>query len=141
MRTFVIGDIHGCLTALDTILDRLAPTDSDRIIGLGDFIDRGPDTKGVIDRLIALQKKGIFIGIMGNHEEMALQSREALKRPGELGLPAYHDWLVFGGYEAVQSYSGVRGSPQRHPRRSLALHANPRPLCRTPQPHPRSRAR
>ncbi len=110
MRTFVIGDIHGCLQALDTLLDSLAPGPSDRIIGLGDFIDRGPDSKGVIDRLIALQHKGIFTGIVGNHEEMALQSREALKRPGELGLPQYHDWLVFGGYEAVRSYGGVRGS-------------------------------
>ncbi len=110
MRTFVIGDIHGCVRALDTLLDYLAPTPSDRIIGLGDFIDRGPDSKGVIDRLIELQHQGIFSGIMGNHEEMAIQSREALKRPGELGLPQYHDWLVFGGYEAVQSYGGVRGS-------------------------------
>ncbi|MGN6369990.1 MAG: metallophosphoesterase family protein [Phycisphaerae bacterium] len=118
MRTFVIGDVHGCLGALDAVLDAVGPTGEDRVIGLGDFIDRGPDSKGVIERLMGLQRAGMFTGILGNHEEMALAAREGLKRPGELGLPGYHDWLVFGGYEMVRSYGGVRGSvkdvPEEH---------------------------
>lgn len=79
-RTFVIGDIHGCLTALNQLLERFK-TDydmvlsRDRLILLGDYIDRGPDSAGVIARvgeLIARYGPNHVVALLGNHEHMAM---------------------------------------------------------------------
>lgn len=78
MRTLVIGDIHGCAVALDTLLDFIAIQPEDHIITLGDYIDRGPDSKGVFDRLMQLEEECHYIPLKGNHEqlmELACQSR------------------------------------------------------------------
>src|SRR5438128_6850305 len=75
-RTLAIGDIHGCLTALDTLLGFVRPTPEDRLIFLGDYIDRGPDSKGVLNRLIELKRIRRFICLRGNHEIMMLAGRE-----------------------------------------------------------------
>ena len=55
-RVIAIGDIHGCSAALDTILAEVAPTPDDLVVTLGDHIDRGPDSRAVIERLLALRK-------------------------------------------------------------------------------------
>ena len=55
-RTLAIGDVHGCLTALDTLLGFVRPGPTDQLVFLGDYIDRGPDSKGVLDRLIELRR-------------------------------------------------------------------------------------
>ena len=52
-RTIAIGDIHGCSRALDALIAAVGPTPADEIVTLGDYVDRGPDTPGVLDRLIA----------------------------------------------------------------------------------------
>ncbi len=73
-RTFVFGDIHGCLTPLRKLVDRIgwAPH-SDRLIFVGDFIDRGPDSRDVVDFIIELQGLSARVeGVMGNHEAMLL---------------------------------------------------------------------
>lgn len=71
-RTIVIGDVHGCLEELRELLyKRLSATTQDRIIFLGDLIDRGPDPSGVV----ALAHQIGAIGTMGNHEEKALRWR------------------------------------------------------------------
>ena len=54
MRTLVIGDIHGCSQALRTLLNAVQPGPEDVLITLGDYVDRGPDSKGVIDLLLDL---------------------------------------------------------------------------------------
>ena len=72
MRTLAIGDIHGCRTALDHLLAFVKPLPGDMIITLGDYVDRGPDTKGVIDRLIELHATGQLIPLRGNHEIMMI---------------------------------------------------------------------
>ncbi len=51
MRTLVVGDIHGCSIALDALFALVAPLPQDRLITLGDYVDRGPDSRGVLDRL------------------------------------------------------------------------------------------
>ncbi len=51
-RTIAISDIHGCFTALDLLLRKLAPTQDDLLVVLGDVIDRGPDSRSCIDRLL-----------------------------------------------------------------------------------------
>ena len=71
-RLIAIGDIHGCLAALLSILDAIKPTGEDTIVTLGDYIDRGPDSRGVIDCLIQI---AIFdchlVPLLGNHDETA----------------------------------------------------------------------
>lgn len=76
MRTLAIGDIHGCFTAL-TILEReMAFTDEDLITCVGDYVDRGPDSKAVIDWLIERRRRGgKLVALQGNHEQMMLWSR------------------------------------------------------------------
>jgi len=96
-RTLAIGDIHGCLTALDTLLGFVQPTEEDTIIFLGDYVDRGPDTKGVLDRLIELKNTGRAIFIRGNHEIMMLGAK--------CGRDDFRFWTSFGGLEALESYS------------------------------------
>lgn len=71
-RLIAIGDIHGCSAALDAVLSALQPHLTDTIIPLGDYVDRGPDSRGVLEQLIALGKRTRLIPILGNHDEMLL---------------------------------------------------------------------
>lgn len=96
-RTLAIGDIHGCSSALDTLLAAVAPTGDDKIVFLGDYVDRGPDTKGVLDRVIALHEAGRAICIRGNHEIMMASARRGHR---EMSF-----WLHCGGDEALESYA------------------------------------
>lgn len=79
MRTLVIGDIHGCLTAFDSLLAAVQMQPDDKLITLGDYVDRGPDSKGVIDRLIAMHKTGQLVALRGNHEQIILTARSSSK--------------------------------------------------------------
>jgi serine/threonine protein phosphatase 1 len=74
-RTIAVGDIHGCSIAFSTLLDAIRPRPEDMIVTLGDYINRGPNTRGVIDRLIQLSKQCHLIPLLGNHEEMLLNVR------------------------------------------------------------------
>jgi len=73
-RTFIIGDIHGCLDMLRDLMDKIDwDPEKDRLIFLGDYIDRGKDSRGVIDYIIGLKKISPNIQcLMGNHEELFL---------------------------------------------------------------------
>jgi serine/threonine protein phosphatase 1 len=104
MRTLAIGDIHGCSVALDRLLQAVAPTPDDLLITLGDYVDRGPDTKGVLDRLMALHRTGRLIALMGNHEEMLL---DAVTGPEKLRCNL---WRGCGGNQTLASYGTVQGS-------------------------------
>lgn len=96
MRTLAIGDIHGCLTALDALLAAVAPASGDRLITLGDYVDRGPDSRGVLERLIGLYDAGRLIPLRGNHDEMMMVCRTDRS---ERRL-----WLGYGGIETLESY-------------------------------------
>ena len=76
MRVLAIGDIHGCSKALDTILAAVQLRPDDQIITLGDYIDRGPDSMGVIERLLALRRLNQVTCLRGNHEQMMLEARK-----------------------------------------------------------------
>ena len=95
-RLLAIGDIHGCHIAFDTLLDHLAVTPNDTVVVLGDVIDRGPGTRQVIDRLLELRQRCQLIFLLGNHEEMFLDSltTDEVREP----------WLSFGGLETLISY-------------------------------------
>ena len=101
-RVIAIGDIHGCADALQGLLNLIKPTPNDTLVVLGDFIDRGPDTKGVIDQLIQLEEQCQLISILGNHEEMLLTVLDS-RAPIEW-------WLQHGGRETMESY-GYAGDP------------------------------
>lgn len=74
-RRFVIGDIHGCIaTLVELVLNNIKPKRNDEIIFVGDLIDRGPNSKAVVDFVMELQKKFKVIVIRGNHEQMLLDS-------------------------------------------------------------------
>jgi serine/threonine protein phosphatase 1 len=75
MRVLVIGDIHGCSRALDLILAAVKPTADDHLILLGDYVDRGPDSSGVMQRLLALEKQCRLTALRGNHEKMMVDAR------------------------------------------------------------------
>jgi serine/threonine protein phosphatase 1 len=103
-RAYAVGDLHGRLDLLEQMLERIEEDDHSRpnaktaIVFLGDLIDRGPDSAGVLERLRTYRPhdaKTIFL--MGNHEEIFLRIVK-----GEMALLA--DWLKFGGAECLQSY-------------------------------------
>lgn len=108
-RLIAIGDIHGCDRALDELLAWVLPTPDDIVVTLGDYVDRGPNTKGVIDRLIQLGSQTQLVSLIGNHEEMMLDVIT--------GDKSHHSWLRYGGVETLDSY-GFNGDlnflPERH---------------------------
>jgi serine/threonine protein phosphatase 1 len=96
-RLFAIGDIHGCSTALRTLIETIHPSPEDTIVILGDFIDCGPDSKGVVDQLIALSARCQLVTLLGNHEEMLLNALESKSE--------FSYWMKFGGKHTLESYS------------------------------------
>ena len=97
-HTFVIGDIHGCSDPLAELLAEIAPlAKDDTVIFMGDYIDRGPDSKGVIDIVLKLHaEQHRVITLMGNHEFMLLG---AIKGYGQ------NDFLNMGGDATLKSYN------------------------------------
>ncbi|OHV25082.1 serine/threonine protein phosphatase [Rhizobium sp. RMa-01] len=98
--TFAIGDIHGCIDPLNRMIDRIEAYASEgTIVFLGDYIDRGPDSKSVLDCVIAgTSDRWRWICLKGNHEDMM--------------VAAYADsdsrdvWISNGGLETEMSYDG-----------------------------------
>ncbi|HTU25820.1 MAG TPA: metallophosphoesterase family protein [Pirellulales bacterium] len=74
-RTIAVGDIHGCATALRTVLAEIEPTPADTIVTIGDYIDRGPDSLAVLDTLIELRHRCHLVPLLGNHEQMLFSAR------------------------------------------------------------------
>ena len=75
MAIFAIGDVHGCNRTLRTLLNHLSPDPGDTIVFVGDYIDRGPDSKGVFDTIFMMKEAGLDIRcIRGNHEQMLLDA-------------------------------------------------------------------
>lgn len=95
-----ISDIHGCRTSLETLLEVIQPTPDDLIVTLGDYVDRGPDSKGVIDRLLDLQQTHQLIHLMGNHEIQMIRALEA-----EHHLQRFLSGMC-GGQDTLDSYGG-----------------------------------
>lgn len=67
-----MGDVHGCATAFAALMEAIRPQATDTIVSLGDVIDYGPDSKSVVEQLIALLDRTNLIFVRGNHEEMLL---------------------------------------------------------------------
>ncbi|WDQ19328.1 metallophosphoesterase family protein [Rhodopirellula sp. P2] len=107
MARYVIGDIHGCAKALRSMIQELAPAENDELIFLGDYVDRGPDSRDVVEQLLDLQSVCKVIPLRGNHEWM-LQSVVARGMDDSM-------WLRSGGRATVASYGGsIRKIPEQH---------------------------
>lgn len=107
MRTIAIGDVHGCAKALRTLLELVDPRPEDRVVFLGDYVDRGPDSRNVVDQILELQQRCEVVALRGNHEIMLLGILMS-------GLPQ-EVWLECGGRATLASYGGsLRRIPQRH---------------------------
>jgi serine/threonine protein phosphatase 1 len=106
-RLFAIGDVHGCATELAHLLDALPATTGDTVVFVGDYIDRGSDSRAVIDLLLdwrtRTSAKTVFL--KGNHEDMALGY---LGRGGQWG----EAWLRNGGVAALRSYGIDPNAPR-----------------------------
>jgi Predicted phosphohydrolases len=96
MRTLAIGDIHGCRRAITTLLQAVKPAKNDRLIFLGDYVDRGPDSPSVINTLLGLQSRCKTVFLRGNHEAMMLDARQSFLKSDI--------WQGCGGFETVASY-------------------------------------
>jgi len=108
-----IGDIHGCLTSLRALVAQLPP--GEELVFLGDYVDRGPDTAGVIDYLVELVERRPCRLLMGNHEHMMHRASIHL---GEVEV-----WRVNGGDATLRSY-------RQDPQDWLRLHDRASPLRR-----------
>jgi len=97
-RRIAVGDIHGCTKTLVKLVEEgIRLTHEDVLYPVGDFIDRGPDSKGVLDYISDLIRKGFrIIPVRGNHEEMLL---ETLIDPGHL-----RSWMYNGAEPTLQSF-------------------------------------
>jgi serine/threonine protein phosphatase 1 len=69
---YAIGDIHGRLDLLDELLGKLSLEPEDRLVFLGDYVDRGPDSHGVVERLLEVRAERECVFLLGNHESMFL---------------------------------------------------------------------
>jgi serine/threonine protein phosphatase 1 len=80
LRRFAISDLHGCSRTFRALIDRIALTQADELYLLGDYIDRGPDSRGVIDTIWQLQRDGYTVRCLrGNHEELLLDAPKTLR--------------------------------------------------------------
>ncbi len=98
-RLFAIGDIHGCFDQLQTLIeDKICLKKEDQLILLGDYIDRGVQSKEVVDFIIDLQNRGFNIfALHGNHEAMLL---DAYYNESKFPL-----WIMNGGKETMSSFN------------------------------------
>lgn len=138
-RTLAIGDVHGCDTALRTLLGLIAPTQADTVVLLGDLVDRGPNTADVLEQVCTLRRQCRVIVLRGNHEEMMLAALDGR---------GWFMWTQCGGAEALESYGDdVRNIPDAHRElleatvdywetsSAICVHANVEPGVPLPDQH------
>src|SRR4051794_40277227 len=102
--TFAIGDIHGCFDKLKSLIaacEAVSEGKDARFVFIGDYVDRGPDSRRVLDFLIQqqLQRKDRFICLRGNHEEMLIGAAERGRSDRDL-----MNWWANGGEQTLDSY-------------------------------------
>ena len=119
-RIYAIGDIHGCRDLLDRMIEAIRgdlaahPVDHALTVTLGDYVDRGPDSRGVVERLAGNPFPTEYVALKGNHEEMLAAF---LRDPSAGG-----DWSRNGGLETLHSY-GIDVGPMMRGRACGAVAA------------------
>jgi Calcineurin-like phosphoesterase len=104
--TFAVGDVHGCFDKLRRLIDACEARAGDRparYVFLGDYIDRGPDSRGVIEFLMDRQRAlpGTVVCLMGNHEQMAIAAHDS-----DDAVPL---WLANSGAATLSNYRDSGG--------------------------------
>lgn len=110
LRVYAIGDVHGCADRLAAMHRRIAddarvrPAGRTVLVHLGDYVDRGPDSAGVLEALLAPPPVAgaEMVNLIGNHEVMMLDAADPLAHPG-----AWEFWLDNGGAETLGSYGAT----------------------------------
>ena len=131
-RIYVIGDVHGCADRLAALHASIAEDAARRpvarltLVHLGDYIDRGPDSAAVLERLLGPPPVAgaVVVNLTGNHETMLLDALEPAAHPGALPF-----WLDNGGAETLASYGADPGDPGWH-RRIPGAHVDLLRRCR-----------
>lgn len=102
-RLIAIGDIHGCYDELDMLIKYIKPTSTDTIIFLADYIDRGPNSKAVLDTVMELKQQCNVITLLGNHEAMMREAFNFENSPTDR-INCVKFWLRNGGNATLDSY-------------------------------------
>lgn len=103
IRVYAIGDVHGCLHELNRVLEAIdgdvgSHRGQSQLVFLGDLVDRGPHSAGVIDRILSGGlPTNTSVSIMGNHEEAMLECYKGVTE-------TYGPWLQYGGVQTLESY-------------------------------------
>lgn len=118
MATFAIGDIHGNRPALEEVLGQLVPelTSRDTVVFLGDYIDRGSDSKGCVDRILQFRDAtpANVVALRGNHEDWLIRTLRDF---------TFHSWLLgMEAWETIQSYSIEGAAGLRQAARDAGRH-------------------
>jgi serine/threonine protein phosphatase 1 len=105
---YAIGDVHGELAKLDELLrfireDAVRRKTAHKVVFLGDLVDRGPDSRGVVERAMQLVQSGEAIAVKGNHEVLMINAYENRESVG------IYWWAENGGDETILSYVRVNG--------------------------------
>lgn len=93
-----IGDIHGCNQSMDALLNKLKEYKDRQFVFVGDYIDRGPDSKAVVDSLLQFRQEYNCVFLRGNHEQMMLDAY----KENDASL-----WMMNGGRVTLDSYDTV----------------------------------
>jgi serine/threonine protein phosphatase 1 len=107
MSVYAIGDLHGCPGELEVMLETIAPRPGDTVVFLGDYVDRGPGVRELVERLLRLRSDAFTsVFLRGNHEDMLLS---------HLGVGGNHGevYLENGGAMTLASYGVPAGTPGR----------------------------
>lgn len=106
-KYIAIGDLHGCARSLEALLKKLADISDRTHVFVGDYIDRGPDSKGVVTQVLDYSKSHHCVFLQGNHEKMLMDAINS----GDM-----HHWLMNGGYQTLESYgvSSAYDIPREH---------------------------
>ena len=110
-RYFAIGDVHGCADELELLLSELPLQTGDCLVFLGDYVDRGPDSRKVIDLILQTGRRWPVVSLRGNHESMML---DFLERPESVGAGLF---VLNGGMQTLASYGDGHGDflvPEEH---------------------------
>ncbi len=96
MRTLAVGDIHGCAAAFDQLLEVINLRPQEQLITLGDYVNKGPNSRRVLERLLYLYENNQLIPLKGNHELMMLDALQ--------GNKGHSFWITVSGKAALASY-------------------------------------
>ena len=114
-NTWVIPDIHGCVETLKTLIEfQIKPNKNDHLIFVGDYIDRGPDSRGVIKYIMELQLNDYNVTpLKGNHEDICVKAWEDDRtKKSFLGISSkskvQKDWERYGGKKTMESFGVTR---------------------------------